>query len=222
MKHSTVTKNDREKLVKSYIPVSKVLPTGAGAISTKVMVGILLSALALAGSVAAMIIAMHPLKIGYVRSNELVYGYAGMKEARSLYERKQKEWQAEIDTLQADYQKALAAYNLEFARLTAEERKQREEFLAKQEENLRQHSYVLAAKAKEEDEKMTQGVLSQINAVAQEYGEEHGYHMIMATTQSGNILYGSDAIDLTKELLVILNREYNSAAEGVHGVDSTK
>ena len=59
---------------------------------------------------------------------------------------------------------------------------------------------------------MTQGVLSQINSLAQQYGKEHGFDLILSTTQSGSILYGDDAIDLTKDLLATLNRNYNPSA----------
>ncbi len=48
--------------------------------------------------------------------------------------------------------------------------------------------------------------------MTQEYGKEHGFDLILATTQSGNILYGAEAIDLTNELLVVINKRYNPAA----------
>lgn len=168
--------------------------------------GILLS-LAL-GGIALLRTSAHT-RLGYVRSGEILSRYLGMKEAQNIFESKKQQWQADIDTLQADYRKALQSYNVEFASYSDDERTKREEFLQKQEENLRRYSYTIADKSKDEEEKIMQGVLNQINTAAQEYGKEKGFDLIFGTTGSGSLLYGDEAIDITDELLVRLNKSYN-------------
>jgi outer membrane protein len=159
------------------------------------------------GAVALVRTAGRP-KLGYVRSGEILSRYLGMKEAQDVFESKRERWQADIDTLQADYRKALQSYNVEFASYSGDERTKREEFLRKQEESLRRYSYTIADKSKDEEEKIMQGVLNQINAAAQEYGKENGFDLIFGTTGSGSLLYGDDAIDITNELLASLNHSY--------------
>jgi outer membrane protein len=160
------------------------------------------------------------MKIGYVRTSELVYGFAGMKEAHEVYEKKRQGWQSFLDSLNADYQKSLSGYSTERASLPSADRMERETFLQKQRENLEQQRLALEGRIREEDQRMTQGVLNQINSMTQQYGKEHGYDLIMATTQSGNILYADDAIDITKELLVVLNHNYNPNAPQSDSTDS--
>ena len=152
------------------------------------------------------------MKIGYVRTTELVYGFAGMKEAHDIYEKKRQGWQSLLDSLGADYQRSVSAYNAERVSVTASGRQERESFLQKQHESLEGQRSELEARIRDEDQRMTQGVLSQINSLAQQYGKEHGFDLILSTTQSGSILYGDDAIDLTKDLLATLNRNYNPSA----------
>ncbi|MBI2968995.1 MAG: OmpH family outer membrane protein [Bacteroidetes bacterium] len=149
-------------------------------------------------------------KIGYVRSQNLIYGYLGMKEAQSRFQEKTNQWQTNTDTLRFDYQKSLSAYQQEYSKLSEKERKERENLLELQKNNVLNYSDAVSKKAKEEEEKMTEGVLNQINAFAEEFGKSEGYDIIFGTTLSGNLLYGNGAMDITDELLAGLNDKYKN------------
>ena len=140
-------------------------------------------------------------KIAYVRSEKLVNEYAGMKEARQLWQQKQLQWQANLDTLKADYRKK------EKANAPKEE-------LQVLMQNIQQYASATEQMAVEEDRKKTEAVLEQINVFVENYGKEHGYDLILGTTASGNILYGTAGMDITEELLAALNRNYNPASYG--------
>ena len=186
---------------------------GQVVVSRRIAIGsgcILVAALVL--SVVALIRSGGRPSIGFVRSSELVYGYHGMKEAQKLFEAKKTKWQADLDTMKSDYRRALNSYNSEYPSLSSKDREKREEQLQRQEASLQEYSHNLNGKAQEDDQKMTQGILNQINAAAREYGKEHGLGLIVATTESGNILYGDQGIDITDELLEHLNRDFHGGS----------
>ncbi len=58
---------------------------------------------------------------------------------------------------------------------------------------------------KERDD-MVRDILKEMNGVIQEYGKSHGYSIIV---NDRVLLYGSDAMDLTDEIIKILNDSYN-------------
>ncbi len=151
-------------------------------------------------------------KLAYIKSARVVENYAGMKEAQILYKEKMNKWKENVDTLQQDYQKTINKYNSEFSGLSKKERAEREDLLKKQEMNIRQYVSVLDEKAKEEDLKMTEGVINQINSYIKEYGEKHGYDLILGVTMDGSVLYGKDAIDVTDEVLKGLNENYKKGS----------
>lgn len=155
---------------------------------------------------------MNVPRIAYVRSGDLVYGYEGMKEARTAYELKTTQWQANIDTLQSDFQRAVNAYNLEYSKLSTKERSERETLLRQQEDNLSLYSKNIQEQAHKDDTKMTEGVLNQVNSFVEEYAKERGYDIVIGTTQSGNLLYGTNYMDITDELLKALNENYKSSS----------
>ena len=147
-------------------------------------------------------------KIAYVRSHDLVYGYAGMKETQNQFQSKAEQWQANIDTLQSDYSRSLSKFMEESSKLELVEKKKYEDLLKGQQNNLVQYSKAISEKAQDEENQMLEGVLNQVNSFVQDYGKEHGYDMIFGTTLSGSVLYGQDAIDITDEVLAELNKTY--------------
>lgn len=147
-------------------------------------------------------------KVAYVRSTELIYGYLGMQTAHKEYEEKSKSWQANVDTLQKEYQQALGNYTKMANKLGKEEKETQEHALQQQQQMVYNYMQSINAKAKQEDEKTTQAVLNQVNSFVEDYGKKNGYDIILGTTLSGSLLYGDDAMDITKEVLAKLNESY--------------
>lgn len=172
------------------------------------------------GAVALYMATVRTPKIGYVKSEDLVYGYEGMKDAQARFQKQQQIWQANIDTLRLDFQRAVNQYNNEFSTLSAQVKAQREQQLRTQEEQLMRYEQALRDKARDEDQKITSNVLQQLNGYAKEYGEQHGFDVVLGTTQDGGILYGGTSMDITTDVLQYLNDRYR--VSGKHAVhDST-
>lgn len=154
-------------------------------------------------------------KIAYIRSSELVYGYLGMQDAHRKYEEKSKIWKTNTDTLQQEFQRELDQYKQTEAKLSKAEKEKTERSLEAKKQNIIRYMQSVTAQAKEQDEKITQAVLNQVNSFIEEYGKAHEYKIILGTTLSGNLLYGEDGIDITKEVLDALNKNYNGEEPGI-------
>ena len=79
-------------------------------------------------------------KVAYVKSQELIYAFNGMKEMQLKFQEKSKEWEANLDTLKMEYQKSLTSYQQVVNELTIDERVIRENLLKVQQNNLIQYS----------------------------------------------------------------------------------
>lgn len=147
-------------------------------------------------------------KIAYVRSADLIYSYEGMKEAQLKQEKKTMELKSNLDTLQVNFQKAINQYNQDFAKLTKEEKFQREKLLGVQQNQLKDYSQTVEETIKKQDDQLTQGVLNQVNSFVEEYSKKKGYDLVLGTTSSGNILFATESMDITNEVLTALNSQY--------------
>ena len=147
-------------------------------------------------------------KIVYVKSGDLITKFEGMKEAKDEYKQKMSKWQANIDTLESDYRRSISNYQLNMDKYSSAQKTEKENTIKKQADNIKQYAMVLEEKAKEEDQKMTQSVLTQVNTFVEEYGEKNGYDIILGLTNYGNVMYGTKSKDITEVVLADMNKWY--------------
>ena len=131
-----------------------------------------------------------------------------MKEAQRVFQDKKEGWQSNMDTLNADYQRAVSNYHLEQHHLTDQQKAEREQVLRSQYKNVNDYAQLLDKKAEEEDQLLTEGVMNQIDAFIKAYSINQGYDLVIGTTNSGNLLYGKVELDITDQLIKALNDNY--------------
>lgn len=147
-------------------------------------------------------------KVGYVKSQDLIYGYAGTKDIQNKFNLKVQIYEAQLDTLKSDYQYALSNYQKNLPDLSDAEKAEREQLLIHQEQNIRSYQAELENKIKAEEQQMMEGVLNQINSFIERYAKDNNLSIVLGTTTQGNILYGNEAMDITEDLLNKLNEQY--------------
>jgi outer membrane protein len=147
-------------------------------------------------------------KVVYVNSGKLLNDYKGMIDARAAYQQKANSWKANIDTLTKEVQASIFKYEKESPKMTAKERQLSQELIRSKQNQLGQYQQALNAQAQQEDQKMTSEVVTQVNAYLKRYGEAHGYKIILAATEYGNLAYADEKLDITSEVIAGLNQEY--------------
>lgn len=150
----------------------------------------------------------HKQEIVYVDSVQLVNNYKGMQDARKAYQQKAAVWKSNIDTLVSEVKSQIMRYEKEGSKMTSKERQLSQELIKTKQNQLAEYQRAMNNQAQQEDSKMTSEVVSQINAYLKKYGKAHGYKIVMAATEYGNIAYAEEGLDITKEVLEGLNKEY--------------
>ncbi len=145
-------------------------------------------------------------RLAFVRSNVLIYEYQGMKDAHARLETLSNEWLGEIKQKEENLKGQQELIHKAADEGEVPQVLQRDAAAAYHEiEALKSE---IAGEFQEKEQKLTQGALNQINDFVQEYGRREGYDLVLGTSNSGNVLYGVDAIDITDEVLKELNRVY--------------
>lgn len=150
-------------------------------------------------------------KVAYIDTNVLLEKYNGMKEARKAYQVKADKWQSNLDTLKVEVEQRIKAYEADKNKLSSKERKLTEELITTKRDQYLKYQKAIGQQAQQEDQKLTEGVLNQTNAYLIEYGKEKGYTILFGANGSGTIVYGTDAVNITEEVLEGLNKEYEGS-----------
>ena len=143
-------------------------------------------------------------RFAYIDSARLMNGYTGMISAKNKIAAREKSFLESVDTMSFEFKNDLKKYEKERAKMTDEKKEFTEKLLKRKQEQFILYKDNMKKKLTHDEEKITVEVLKKINVVVSEYGKKNNYIIIFGTT-SGNIVYANDAINITEEVLNILN-----------------
>ncbi len=168
-----------------------------------------LAIVALVASLATFYLTKSNSEQVYVDVNKLIEGYGRTKVERAAFAKKAQVLKANVDSLVTNWQSELMAYEKERPTLSKKEVELKQELLQSKQQQVNNYQQAIQKQIQEEDQKMTQTVVNDINDYVKEYGKSHGYPIIFGAGGNGNIMYADDAADLTEEVLVGLNAQYH-------------
>jgi len=147
-------------------------------------------------------------RVGFIRSQELVYQFDGMKEAIAKYEQEEKEWTNNLNILKSDYDRSVSQFEQIRPSLNQEQLAQQNEILQYQYNNCLKYANQMEDSLQMRELEILEGVFNQVNAFSADFAIENELDLLVTTGNSGNVLYGSDQLDYTDELLAYINAKY--------------
>lgn len=144
----------------------------------------------------------------YVDVNKLLEGYNRTKIVRSEFEEKAKTLNANVDSLMVDWQSELKTYEKERSKMSKKELELQQQILSNKQQQINNYRQAIQKQVQDEDKKATQTVINDINDYVKTYGKKNGYAIIFGASGSGNVMYASEAADLTDDVLLGLNSEF--------------
>ena len=145
----------------------------------------------------------------YVDVNKLLDGYKRTPIERAKFEEKAKALSANVDSLISNWQEELKLYEKERSSMTDKELKLKQELLGNKQQQINNYQQAIQKQIQEEDQKVTQTVINDINDYVKEYGKTHNYKIIFGASGGGSIMYADDTSDLTEIILEGLNAEFD-------------
>lgn len=144
-------------------------------------------------------------KIVYVDSARLFNEYKAALKVKEKSEIKRKEYEANVDTLTAELKREISLYDQKMAQLNQAEKKLQEQQLNHKQQELMRYQSAVKEKMAEQEQEELGVVVRDINTFLKKYGEEKGYKLILIASPSGTIAYAEDGLDITSEVLKLLN-----------------
>ncbi|MDR1416735.1 MAG: OmpH family outer membrane protein [Prevotellaceae bacterium] len=146
----------------------------------------------------------------YVNIDSLVRGY-------DMYFDLQKEFEAKAKKKDGDFTARMKKFEsdardfqnkVEKGLVTRSQAQQLQDGLAKREQELLQLRQDLQGELQEEEAVMMRQIQNNIQTYVNEYNQTKGYSLILSTSGSSVVLYGSPALNITSEVLSGLNKAY--------------
>jgi outer membrane protein len=154
------------------------------------------------------------VKTAYVDTSVLMKEYIATKDLDAKYktkgEEKGRQLQAEIDRFKQEaqnFQAQAQANGQAWAQQKGAE-------LQKREQQLGQAQQALAQQLQQEGGVEMDSLVANVKKTIKAYGKEKGYTYIYGTGDTNaSILYAEDKLDITKDIIMLLNDKYKSPAK---------
>lgn len=170
-----------------------------------------LLAFAFAGAAASA--TAQPTKVGWVDTGVILSQYAMAQEAQRSLEATLQGYMAELQQLSTDMQSTLEEYDQQRMTMTPENRRAREEEIARSQQAIEQRRQELDNQAQQRRAEVFQPVMESITAVIEGIRVEGDYAMILDAASQA-ILSADPSLELTQE---VLNRLQAAEGPGASG-----
>ncbi len=139
------------------------------------------------------------VKIGYINLGKTLDEYERTKESEKSLEKKLDKKEKERKKLVNEIKKLKD----EIVLLSKKGKKEKEDIIDEKIKNLQDFDKELRSELQQERDEALRDILREINKIIRDYGEKHGYTAIL---NDRVIVYGNEAIDITQDIIDILNK----------------
>lgn len=143
----------------------------------------------------------------YINGDSLLNNYEYFKKAKKDFEARTKRTENEIVAKRTALEKELMQYQQNGISMSSEQRAKTEENLMRKEQELRMFSENAAAKLQEDQDKFNEALFDKVALYLKEYCKDRNYQVVLNYTKGSTILFASDSLDITSEVLKGLNAQ---------------
>jgi outer membrane protein len=146
--------------------------------------------------------------IVYVDSDSLLEQYAYFKSKKADFEQMQNKTKSQLKSEGEKLQKEIEEYQKGASMMTAQQRQSTEEGLAMKQQGFLQKKDEMLGRLEEEQNKVNEQVYAKLGAYVKEFNKKRNYSFVLGYQKGGGILFANDSLNITKEIIAGLNKEY--------------
>ena len=150
--------------------------------------------------------------IVYVNSDSLLSKYEYFKVIKAKFEGKSKKAQDDLKSKGAAFQREVAAYQQGANTMSADQRASTEQRLARKQQELQGYQQNAGTALQNEEGIENEKLYNKVAEYLKNHAKEKGYKMVLTYSKSNSaILFADESLDITKEVIIGLNKEYKPA-----------
>lgn len=146
--------------------------------------------------------------MAYVNYDSLLSEYDFIKNKKTEFEETQKKINESFKSEGAVLQKEINEYQEKATSMSNAERQETEQRLGMKQQQLMRKKDDIVSRLDDDQEKTNEELYTRISAFMKQYNKTKNYSFVFGHKKGGGILYSSDSLDITKEVIDGLNKEY--------------
>jgi outer membrane protein len=135
--------------------------------------------------------------------------YEGTKALESKMKEKQEAKAKELDSLTAPFQAKVQNYYKSAQSMSPQKRAEAEGALQQEQQFIQAQQQQASQELQTETQESYEAITKVVDSLVGSYAKSNGYNIIFGTSGKGTVMYGDENLDVTKQVLEMLNKEYS-------------
>lgn len=153
------------------------------------------------------------LRVAYINNDTLIAGYAYQQELRESLENQARLLDADLQKRTKVFEENYTLLEQEAPNMSPEELQYAQADLMQRQQELIQYRDARAQELAEEEARLTNELLDDLNAVLKELKKEQGIDFIFSLSPTSSLLMANDRYDMTQQVVSRLNENYAARKE---------
>ena len=153
------------------------------------------------------------LVIGFINSDSLMKNYELVKTMKDSFSTKQKTAEENFEKQQRAFESEVSDYQAKMKAntMSISQAQSTEKILAQKQESLYNLKDQLTQELSAEELKMSAIIQDTIVSFIKKFNKKYSYDYILGFSKGGGILFANDSLDITKDVLKDINKEYKKS-----------
>lgn len=160
-------------------------------------------------AIALILASCNQTKVAYIDIEELMKDYEATKALEIALKEKQEVMAKELDSISAPFQLKVQQYYQNQRKMSAQKRAQTEQALQQEQQFLQSKQQQAAQQLQKENQEMSEVITKRVDSFVADFAKAKGYNLIFGTSGKGTVLYGDETLNVTKDILEILNVDFS-------------
>ncbi|MFK5957493.1 MAG: OmpH family outer membrane protein [Lutibacter sp.] len=148
-------------------------------------------------------------KVAYIDIEVLMKDYEATKALETSLKAKQEVMAKELDSIGAPFQLKVQQYYQNQQKMSTQKRAQTEQALQQEQQFLQSKQQEASLLLQKENQKMSEIITKRVDSFVENFAKSKGYNLVLGTSGQGTVLYGDESLNVTTEILEILNSDFS-------------
>jgi len=160
-------------------------------------------------AVALVLASCNQTKVAYIDIEVLMKDYEATIALETSLKAKQEIMAKELDSIGAPFQLKVQQYYQAAQKMSAQKRAEAEQALQQEQQFLQTKQQEASQILQQENQKQSEILTKRVDSLVAIYAKSKGYNLIFGTSGRGTVLYGDESLNVTAEILDILNVDFS-------------
>jgi outer membrane protein len=148
------------------------------------------------------------VKIAYINSDSVLKQYDYLKAEQEKFDAKGKKIEDDLKNRAQSLQTEIESYQRNVNSMTIGQAKAVEEDLGKKQQNFEMYRERVTQELLADQDKLNKALYDKVTTFLKDFGNKKGYHMVLKFNTASDLLYATDALDISKDVVAGLNEAY--------------